>query len=47
MMATLKMIREEFGGPEQYCLDVVGLTKEEIAAIKKNLTVEEPAIHKF
>lgn len=47
MMATLKMIREKFGGPEQYCLDVVGLTQEEVEAIKKNLIVDEPAIHKF
>ena len=47
MMATLKMIREKFGGPEQYCLDVLGLSKEEIEAVKTSLIVDEPAIRKF
>lgn len=47
MMATLIMIREKFGGVEQYCKDVIDLSRDEIDAIKRNLIVDEPAIHKF
>ena len=47
MIATLAVIRETFGGPEQYCKDVVGLTDEEIEAVKRNLIMDEPAFHKF
>lgn len=47
MMATLKMIREKFGGAERYLMDVIGLTPEEVEAIKRNLIVDEPAIHRF
>ena len=47
MMATLVMIREKFGGVEQYCKDVIDLSQDEIDAIKGNLIVDEPAIHKF
>lgn len=47
MMATLVMIREKFGSAEQYCEDVIELSQEEIEAIKRNMIVDEPAIHKF
>lgn len=47
MMATLVMIREKFGSVEQYCKDVIRLSEEEIEALKRNLIVDEPAIHKF
>ena len=46
-MATLVMIREKFGGVEQYCKDVIELSQEEIDAIKRNMIADEPAIHKF
>ena len=45
MLATLKMIRERFGGAEGYMLEKCGLTKVEIEKIRGNLIVEEPAIH--
>ncbi len=45
MLATLKMIREKFGGPEGYVIEKCGLTKEEVEKIRKNLIVEEPAVH--
>jgi len=45
MMATLKMIQEKFGGAEGYILDKCGLTRTDVENIRKNLVVEEPAIH--
>jgi hypothetical protein len=45
MLATLKMMREKFGGPETYMIEKCGLTKEDVEKIKTNLIVEEPAIH--
>ncbi|KAI9046900.1 hypothetical protein LZ554_008978 [Drepanopeziza brunnea f. sp. 'monogermtubi'] len=45
MMSTLKMIQEKFGGPEGYIMERCGLTKEEVEKIKRNLIVEEPAVH--
>lgn len=44
MLATLKMIREKYGGPEQYVIDKCSLTKEDIQQIKSNLIVKAPAI---
>jgi hypothetical protein len=41
MLATLKMIRANFGSVIEKC----GLTKEEVEKIRKNLIVEEPAVH--
>ena len=45
MLATLKMIREKFGGAEEYVIQKCGLTKEEIEKIKRNLVVEQPAVY--
>jgi hypothetical protein len=45
MSATLKLIRQKFGGAEGYIIDKCGLTKEEVEKIKTNLIVEKPAIH--
>jgi hypothetical protein len=45
MLATLKMMREKFGGAEGYVIEKCGLTKEEIEKIRSNLIVEEPAVH--
>jgi hypothetical protein len=45
MLATLKMIRERFGGPERYMIENCGLSKEDIENIRSNLIVEKPAIH--
>jgi Tyrosine phosphatase family len=45
MLATLKMIREQFGSAEQYVVEKCGLTKEEVKRIRKNLIVEKPAMH--
>jgi hypothetical protein len=44
MLATLKMIREKYGGPEQYVIDRCGLTKEDVHRIRSNLVVKAPAI---
>lgn len=45
MLATLKMIREKFGGPEQYMIEKCGLSKEDIQKIRDNLIVEIPPIY--
>lgn len=45
MLATLKMIREKFGGAEQYITEKCGLTKEDVERIRSNLIVEQPAVH--
>jgi hypothetical protein len=45
MLATLRLIREKFGGPEEYVIEKCGLTKEEVEMIRKNLIVEKPAVH--
>lgn len=46
MLATLKMIKEEFGGAEGYIIKKCGLTKTDVENIRKNLIVEQPAIHR-
>jgi len=45
MLATLKIIKEEFGGAENYMIEKCGLTKEEVEKVRSNLIVEKPAIH--
>jgi len=40
MLATLRMMRERFGGPEQYVIERCGLTKEDVDRIRSNLVVE-------
>ncbi len=45
MLATLKMLREKFGGAENYIIEKCGLSKEEVEKIRKNLIVKEPAVH--
>lgn len=44
MLATLKMIREKYGGPEQYVINRCGLTKDDVDRIRSNLVVKAPAI---
>lgn len=39
------MIREKYGGPEGYVIEKCGLTIEEVDKIRKNLIVENPAMH--
>lgn len=46
MLATLKMLHEEFGGAESYVIEKCGLTIDEVERIRKNLIVESPAVHK-
>lgn len=46
MLATLKMLREKFGGPEGYVIEKCGLTIEEVDKIRKNLIIECPAVHR-
>ncbi|CAK7209419.1 hypothetical protein SBRCBS47491_000435 [Sporothrix bragantina] len=41
MINTLAMVREEFGGPENYIVTRCGLTKEEVAEIRNFLIVSE------
>lgn len=43
MLATLKVIREIYGDAEKYMLEKCGLSNEEIAKIKANMIVQEPA----
>lgn len=45
MLATLQLIKEEFGGAEGYVTEKCGLTKEEVKMIRSNLIVEKPAVH--
>ncbi|RDL41570.1 uncharacterized protein BP5553_01549 [Venustampulla echinocandica] len=40
MLATLKVIKEKFGGAERYMIENCGLTKDEVEKIKSNLIVE-------
>ncbi|KAF7853347.1 uncharacterized protein EAF02_012001 [Botrytis sinoallii] len=47
MLATLKMLREKFGGAESYVIEKCGLTIDEVERIRKNLTIESPAVHKI
>lgn len=45
MLATLKVIREKFGGVENYMIEYCGLTKADVEKIRSNLVIEEPALH--
>ena len=47
MLATLQMIREKFGGPEQYVKEKCGLTTEEVERIRENLVVNAAPVHKI
>lgn len=38
MIAALKMLENDFGGPERYITDTCGLDKAQVEQIKKNLT---------
>ncbi len=40
MLATLKAIREEFGGAEAYVIEKCGLSKEDVEKIRSNLQIE-------
>ncbi|KND87944.1 Tyrosine-protein phosphatase [Tolypocladium ophioglossoides CBS 100239] len=43
MLETLKMLREEYGSVEDYVINVCGLSKEEIAGIRRNLGADTQA----
>ena len=45
MMATLQMIRERYGGAEDYIRARCGLSNEEISQIRASLVVAEAPIH--
>jgi hypothetical protein len=45
MLATLRVIKEKFGGAEGYVIEKCGLSKEEVEKLKSNLIVEKPAVH--
>jgi hypothetical protein len=47
MLATLQMIREKFGGPEQYVIEKCGLTPEEVNRIRSNLVIDACPIHQL
>lgn len=42
MMATLAIVREEFGGVESYLQRKCGFTADEVETIKRNVTSDEP-----
>ncbi|KAM3066559.1 hypothetical protein ACMFMG_002273 [Clarireedia jacksonii] len=46
MLATLKMLKETFGGAEGYVTEKCGLTKEDVEKIRKNLVIASPAVYK-
>jgi hypothetical protein len=41
MMATLELMKEKYGGAEGYVTGQCGLTKEEVALIRKNLVLND------
>jgi hypothetical protein len=43
MLATLEVLREEYGSVEDYVVDVCGLSQEEIARIRRNLGADTQA----
>jgi hypothetical protein len=45
MLLTLKMIKERFGGAENYMIEKCGLTKAQVEKIRSNLLVEQNPIH--
>jgi hypothetical protein len=47
MLATLRMIRETFGGAEQYVIQKCGLAVEDVDRIRANLVVEAEPIHEL
>lgn len=40
MQGTLRMVKERWGGVEGYVMGEIGLSAEEVEAIRKNLVVE-------
>lgn len=40
MLATLAVLREKWGGAEEYVVKELGLTKEEVEALRRNLVVD-------
>lgn len=45
MLATLKMIREDFGGVESYLIGKCGLTKEDLERVRSNLIIEALSVN--
>jgi protein-tyrosine phosphatase len=43
ILGFMKLLRAEFGGPRQFCLDS-GVTEETISAIQQNFVIEPPGI---
>lgn len=42
MRGTIEMLDREFGGAEEYCRKVLGLTDQELDSIRKNMVVSKP-----
>ena len=42
MLAFLRMLEDRYGGVEQYLKNVVGLTDDDIATIRRNFLVPAP-----
>jgi len=46
MIYTLQMVREKYGGPEEYML-ACGISKKDVEDIRKNMIREAPAAHRL
>ncbi|GAB7343342.1 hypothetical protein MBLNU457_1388t1 [Dothideomycetes sp. NU457] len=42
MRGTIEMLNREFGGAEEYCRNVLGLTEQELDSLRKNMVVSKP-----
>ena len=45
MIATLEMIRSDFGGVEGYLRDECNFTQEDLKCIQENLVIAAPPLH--
>lgn len=45
MLATLRMLKENYGGAEGYVTEKCGLTREEVDRIRSNLIVKKAPMH--
>jgi len=42
MRGTIEMLNKEFGGAEEYCKKVLGLSDQELNSLRKNMVVSKP-----
>jgi len=47
MLSTLRLLREKFGGPENYVIEKCGLTNEEVQKIRSSLIIDAEPLHKI